>query len=78
MNKLLGFVFTLMIRVYQYAISPWLTPSCRFTPSCSHYGVEAIKKHGPYKGGLLTAKRICSCHPWGRHGYDPVPEKKTE
>lgn len=61
------------IRFYQGAISPYLAPSCRYTPSCSQYGVEAIQKHGPVKGGWLTMKRFCSCHPWGGHGYDPVP-----
>lgn len=62
-----------MIRFYQNAISPHLTPSCRYTPSCSQYGVEAIQKHGPLKGGWLAAKRIARCNPWGKHGHDPVP-----
>jgi len=61
------------IRLYQGAVSPYLAPACRYTPSCSQYGVEAIRKHGPLKGGWLTMKRVCSCHPWGGHGYDPVP-----
>lgn len=50
-----------------------LGQSCRYTPSCSNYTVEAIKKHGPFKGGWLGLKRILSCHPWGGSGYDPVP-----
>lgn len=62
-----------MIRFYQVAISPHLTPSCRYTPSCSQYGMEAIRKHGPIRGGALTIKRILRCHPWGSHGHDPVP-----
>jgi len=62
-----------LIRIYQRAISPYLAPSCRFTPTCSQYGVEAIGKYGPLKGGWLTLKRFLSCHPWGRHGHDPVP-----
>jgi len=61
------------IRFYQYAISPYLPPSCRYTPSCSAYGIEALKKHGPFKGGWLTIKRVASCNPWGGSGYDPVP-----
>jgi uncharacterized protein len=69
----LSMVFVGLIRGYQYMISPLLPPSCRYTPTCSQYGVEAIKKHGPFKGGYLTVKRVCSCHPWGGHGYDPVP-----
>jgi putative membrane protein insertion efficiency factor len=66
-------VFLFLIRIYQYLISPILGKSCRFTPTCSHYGVEAITKHGPFRGGWLTLKRIARCNPWGGHGYDPVP-----
>lgn len=73
MSKLLGRFFVLLIRFYQYAISPYLMPSCRYTPSCSEYGAEAIKKHGPLKGGWLTLRRFFSCNPWGGSGYDPVP-----
>jgi len=73
MQKILGKLFIIIIRVYQYAISPYFPSSCRYTPTCSAYGVEALKKHGPYKGGLLTIKRILSCNPWGGSGYDPVP-----
>ncbi|NLN94712.1 MAG: membrane protein insertion efficiency factor YidD [Bacteroidales bacterium] len=73
MKKLLGRFFVLLIRFYQYAISPYLMPSCRYTPSCSEYGIEAIKKYGSFKGGWLTLKRFLSCNPWGGSGYDPVP-----
>lgn len=66
-------VFIAFVRVYQYALSPLLPGECRFMPSCSHYGIEALRKHGAWRGGLLTLKRFLSCHPWGRHGYDPVP-----
>ena len=75
MSKLLGSFFILLIRIYQYALSPFLGKSCRYTPTCSVYGVEAIKKHGPFKGGWLAIKRIGSCNPLGGSGYDPVPEK---
>jgi putative membrane protein insertion efficiency factor len=61
------------IHVYRYAISPLLPATCRYTPTCSQYAIEAIKKHGPFKGSFLAAKRIGRCHPWGGHGYDPVP-----
>ena len=54
-------------------ISPWLGPQCRFTPTCSQYGIEAFKKYGPIKGLWLTVKRIARCNPWGGHGHDPVP-----
>ncbi len=62
-----------LIKVYQYVISPAIGPKCRYTPTCSNYGLEAIKKYGPLKGGWLTIKRIASCHPWGGSGYDPLP-----
>jgi putative membrane protein insertion efficiency factor len=62
-----------LISLYKKAISPYLPPACRYTPTCSDYGVEAIRKYGPWKGGKLTLRRILSCHPWGGHGYDPVP-----
>jgi putative membrane protein insertion efficiency factor len=61
------------IRVYQLTISRILPPSCRFSPSCSHYAVEALSRHGPLKGGWLALRRIGRCHPWGSSGYDPVP-----
>jgi len=70
---LAGSVFIVLIKIYQYLISPLTVASCRYTPTCSQYGVEAIKKYGPFKGGWLTLKRIASCNPWGGHGHDPVP-----
>lgn len=69
----LSLPFIILIRLYQLIISPWLGSKCRFTPTCSQYGIEAFTKHGPIKGFYLTFKRILSCHPWGRHGHDPVP-----
>ena len=71
-NILSGF-FLLLIKIYQFLLSPLLGASCRYTPTCSQYGIEAIKKHGPFKGFWLTVKRIVRCHPWGGHGHDPVP-----
>lgn len=70
---ILSWIFLAIIRLYQILLSPLLGSSCRFTPTCSQYGVEAIKKFGPFKGGWLTLKRIGRCHPWGKHGPDPVP-----
>ena len=70
---MVSWLFLGIIRLYQLLLSPLLGASCRFTPTCSQYGIEAIKKHGPFKGGWLTLKRIGSCHPWGKHGHDPVP-----
>lgn len=74
MNRLLKKIFILPIRFYQLAISPLLGPSCRYTPTCSHYTVEAIEEWGILKGTWLGLKRIGRCHPWGGHGYDPVPK----
>ena len=65
----------LPIRFYQYVLSPWIGQSCRFTPTCSNYMIEAIEIHGVIKGIYLGTKRILRCHPWGGSGYDPVPPK---
>ena len=61
------------VKFYQLCISPFTPPSCRFTPTCSQYAIEALRKYGPFKGGWLTLKRLARCHPWGGSGYDPVP-----
>lgn len=73
MKKVVGRFFIMLIRFYQYALSPMLPNSCRFTPTCSQYGVEAFKKHPPIKALWLTIRRIGRCGPWGGSGYDPVP-----
>ena len=62
---------------YRLFISPWLPPSCRYRPTCSEYALEALKLHGPIKGGYLTTRRLMRCHPFGGHGYDPVPGSET-
>ncbi|MBO6620922.1 MAG: membrane protein insertion efficiency factor YidD [Balneola sp.] len=63
-----------LVRFYQLAISPWLGSSCRYSPTCSQYMIDAVKEWGPLKGFWLGIKRIGSCHPWGGDGHDPVPE----
>ncbi|ASB49122.1 membrane protein insertion efficiency factor YidD [Alkalitalea saponilacus] len=73
LKQLLVFLLILPVKIYQYGISPMIGPRCRYTPTCSHYTVEALKKHGPFKGFWLAIKRILSCNPWGGSGYDPVP-----
>jgi uncharacterized protein len=73
MKKFIRLIFIAPIWVYKYTISPILPQACRYTPTCSEYCMEALEKHGVLKGGLLGAKRICRCHPWGGNGYDPVP-----
>ena len=65
----------LPIRLYQWFISPLLGPACRYYPTCSHYAAQAFKEHGAIKGGWLATRRLCSCHPWGGSGYDPVPPR---
>ncbi|MDO5616490.1 MAG: membrane protein insertion efficiency factor YidD [Cruoricaptor ignavus] len=69
------FPLVILIKFYQYAISPWLGKNCRFHPTCSQYMLEALKIHGLFRGFFLGAKRISKCHPWGGEGYDPVPRK---
>jgi putative membrane protein insertion efficiency factor len=73
LSKLIGGFFILLIKLYKNLISPILPPSCRYTPTCSEYSQQAITKYGPFKGGWMALKRISRCHPWGGHGYDPVP-----
>ncbi len=72
-NRLLAAFLIGGIRVYQATLSPLFGNCCRFTPSCSHYGVEAIRVHGPFYGTWLTIRRLLRCRPWGPSGYDPVP-----
>lgn len=71
--RILGYPFIALVRLYQVVISPWLGPKCRYTPTCSNYAIEALKKYGVFKGLWLTVKRVSRCHPWGGSGYDPVP-----
>ena len=73
LRKILIFPFVMLIRFYQVCISPLKPASCRFTPTCSQYALEAFRKHGPIKGFYLTLRRILRCHPLGGSGYDPVP-----
>ncbi|MCZ4410586.1 membrane protein insertion efficiency factor YidD [Cryomorphaceae bacterium 1068] len=77
--KVLNIIFIGFVRFYQVAISPWFGANCRFTPTCSSYTIEAINEWGAFKGTWMGIRRISKCHPWGSHGYDPVPRKeKTE
>jgi putative membrane protein insertion efficiency factor len=71
--KILSIPFIVLIKIYQKIVSPILGPQCRFTPTCSNYALEALKKYGVFKGTWLAIKRISKCHPWGGKGYDPVP-----
>lgn len=74
--KIATWLMTALIQCYRYAISPLLGPRCRFWPTCSSYGLEAIRLHGPWRGGWLTLRRILKCHPFHAGGVDPVPEPR--
>jgi hypothetical protein len=76
LKKIATYPFILLIRFYQAAISPYTPATCRFSPTCSSYSIEALKVHGLLKGSWLAVKRIGKCHPWGGSGYDPVPKKE--
>ena len=73
LSSLLSKIMLALIWFYRHCISPLKPPTCRYTPTCSQYAVEAIKKYGPFKGGWLAFKRILRCNPFGGSGYDPVP-----
>ncbi|MBK7095007.1 MAG: membrane protein insertion efficiency factor YidD [Saprospiraceae bacterium] len=77
-NTLLKKILILPIRVYQLLLSPLLGKNCRYTPTCSHYTIEAINEWGALKGSWLGIRRIVSCNPWGGSGYDPVPENPAK
>jgi len=70
--KPFSFVLIVLAKGYQLFLSPYLPNACRFSPTCSVYFIEAVKKYGPFKGGWMGLKRIGRCHPWGGHGHDPV------
>jgi len=71
--KVMSYPFIILIKIYQFGISPLIGPKCRYTPTCSQYAEQSLKKYGVFKGSWLAAKRIASCHPGGGSGYDPVP-----
>jgi putative membrane protein insertion efficiency factor len=73
LKKFFSYLLLIPIFFYQKFISPLTPPSCRVTPTCSQYAVEAIRKHGPLRGLYLAVRRVLRCHPWGGSGYDPVP-----
>ena len=73
-----AYILSLPIRLYRLAFSPWVGSNCRFMPTCSEYAMESLKKYGLIKGTYLSIKRIGKCHPWGGHGYDPLPMKKEK
>lgn len=72
-KRVFSWPLLILVKFYRNCISPLTPASCRFTPTCSAYALEAITKYGPIKGGWLTLRRLLRCHPWGGSGYDPVP-----
>jgi len=78
MKSLIKKVFLFPVRLYQWTISPLLGPSCRYDPTCSNYMIQAVEEWGVIKGGWMGLKRIGRCHPWGGHGYDPVPKRQKK
>lgn len=78
MHQIIKYIFIFPVKIYQWVLSPFFANSCRFTPSCSNYMIEAIQVHGVIKGIWLGTKRISRCHPWGGYGYDPVPKKENK
>ena len=78
LNKVATFPLLILIRGYQLIISPLLGSNCRFMPTCSEYAIESFKSYGLIKGFFLTIKRNGKCHPWGSHGYDPIPTKEVK
>lgn len=76
-KKMVTAILVFLLRVYQALISPFFPGACRYHPTCSEYVVQAVKIHGPLRGGWLGIRRIGRCHPWGGSGYDPVPPAKT-
>tara|TARA_B100001769_G_scaffold226894_1_gene188281 strand:- start:92 stop:334 length:243 start_codon:yes stop_codon:yes gene_type:complete len=73
-NKLISYLIITLIKFYQFFISPLLGNNCRYLPTCSEYTIVSLKQYGLIKGLGLSFKRISKCHPWGSHGYDPVPK----
>ncbi|MCH7656974.1 MAG: membrane protein insertion efficiency factor YidD [Bacteroidetes bacterium] len=74
MRTVLINILIIFVNIYQRLISPLIPSSCRYSPTCSTYSIESLKKHGPLKGSWLAIKRVISCNPWGGHGHDPVPD----
>ena len=73
-SRMLALLLIAGVQAYQFALRPLLVGGCKYYPSCSDYAIEALRRHGPWRGGWLAARRLLRCHPWSRGGFDPVPE----
>ena len=78
LGRLLAWPLLLHVQIYRYAISPLLAANCRYSPTCAVYAIDALQKHGAFRGTALAVRRISRCHPWGGSGYDPVPDEKAD
>jgi putative membrane protein insertion efficiency factor len=76
-SRLVAGVLAVPVLVWRWGISPFMPQACRFAPSCSQYALEALARHGAIEGSRLAVVRLARCHPWGGHGYDPVPERAS-
>lgn len=76
-NTVIGWTLKALVICYRYLLSPAIAPACRYMPSCSAYALEALDRHGPWRGGWLALRRISRCHPWGGAGYDPIPDSSA-
>lgn len=74
----LAHIAALPVRAYRLLFSPWVGHNCRYQPTCSAYALDALEKHGAFRGSWLALRRIGRCHPWGNSGYDPVPDPRPE
>lgn len=78
LGRLFAWPLLALVGLYRYAVSPWLGNNCRYEPTCSAYALEALRRHGAFRGSWLAARRIARCHPWGGSGYDPVPDEPKD
>ena len=75
-NKILIYPLIFIIKIYQFIFSPLIGKNCRYLPTCSEYAIESLKLHGLLKGSFFAIRRILKCHPFGGHGFDPIPKRK--
>ena len=75
-NKILIYPLIFIIKIYQFIFSPLIGKNCRYLPTCSEYAIESLKLHGLLRGSFFTTRRILKCHPFGGHGFDPIPKRK--
>jgi len=75
-NKILIYPLIFIIKIYQFIVSPLIGQNCRYLPTCSEYAIESLKLHGLLRGSFFAIRRVLKCHPFGGHGFDPIPKRK--